>query len=94
MRENCKYGLMRTGRCLREDSTRARNWKRRTQPRVDLTNAEPVLYSTQTMSTLASGYAYMKPDVMEKTVRITNEFFDVGAKVSAAGVYTNQFIRK
>ena len=42
----------------------------------------------------ASGYGYMKPDVMEKTVKITNEFFDVAGKVPAAGVYTNQFIRK
>ena len=31
---------------LTEDSKRARSWKRRTQPRIDLTNAEPVLYST------------------------------------------------
>ena len=29
------------------DSKRARSWKRRTQPRIDLTNAEPVLYSTK-----------------------------------------------
>jgi NitT/TauT family transport system substrate-binding protein len=43
---------------------------------------------------LASGYGYMKADVMEKTVRITNEFFDVAGKVAAGGVYTNQFIRK
>jgi NitT/TauT family transport system substrate-binding protein len=43
---------------------------------------------------VASGYGYMKPEVMEKTVKITNEFFDVAAKVPAAGVYTNQFIRK
>jgi NitT/TauT family transport system substrate-binding protein len=43
---------------------------------------------------LASGYGYMKPDVMEKTVKITNEFFDVAGKVAAASVYTNQFIRK
>ena len=42
----------------------------------------------------ASGYGYMKPDVMEKTVKITNEFFDVAGKVAPAGVYTNQFIRK
>jgi hypothetical protein len=27
-------------------------------------------------------------------VKITNEFFDVAAKVPAAGVYTNQFVRK
>ena len=43
---------------------------------------------------LASGYGYMKPDVMEKTVKITNEYFDVAGKVPAAEVYTNQFIRK
>jgi NitT/TauT family transport system substrate-binding protein len=42
----------------------------------------------------ASGYGYMKPDVMEKTVKITNEFFDVAGKVAATAVYTNQFIRK
>ena len=43
---------------------------------------------------VTSGYGYMKPDVMEKTVKITNEYFDVAGKVSATGVYTNQFIRK
>jgi NitT/TauT family transport system substrate-binding protein len=43
---------------------------------------------------MASGYGYMKPDVMEKTVKITNEFFEVAGKVAAASVYTNQFIRK
>jgi NitT/TauT family transport system substrate-binding protein len=43
---------------------------------------------------LASGYGYMKPEVMEKTVKITNEFFDVAGKAPAAEVYTNQFIRK
>jgi NitT/TauT family transport system substrate-binding protein len=42
----------------------------------------------------ASGYGYMKPDVMEKTVRITNEFFEVAGKVAVGSVYTNQFIRK
>lgn len=43
---------------------------------------------------VASGYGYMKPEVMEKTVKITNEFFDVAGNVPIAGVYTNQFIRK
>ena len=43
---------------------------------------------------LASGYGYMKPDVMEKTVKITNEFFEVAGKVEVSGSYTNQFIRK
>ena len=41
------YGLMRgTGLRFTEDSKRARSWKRRTQPRIDLIKAEPVLYST------------------------------------------------
>ena len=43
---------------------------------------------------VVSGYGYMKPEVMEKTVKITNEFFDVAGNVPIAGVYTNQFIRK
>ncbi|HEY7164024.1 MAG TPA: ABC transporter substrate-binding protein [Candidatus Binatia bacterium] len=43
---------------------------------------------------MASGFGYMKPDVMEKTVKITNDFFDVAGKVPTAGTYTNQFIRK
>jgi NitT/TauT family transport system substrate-binding protein len=43
---------------------------------------------------LASGYGYMKPDVMEKTVKITNDFFDVAGKIGAVAVYTNQFIQK
>ena len=40
------------------------------------------------------GMGYMKPDIMEKTVRITNEYFDMGRKVSAKEVYTNQFIKR
>ncbi len=40
------------------------------------------------------GLGYMKPDIMEKTVRITNEYFDVGRKVSAKEVYTNQFVKR
>ena len=37
---------------------------------------------------------YMKPDIMEKTVRVVNEYFDVGRKVTAKEVYTNQFIKR
>jgi hypothetical protein len=45
--QNCKYALMRgTGLCFTEDSTRAQSWKRRTQPRINLKNDEPVLYSS------------------------------------------------
>lgn len=40
------------------------------------------------------GLGYMKPDIMEKTVRVTNEYFDVGRKVSAKEAYTNQFIKR
>ncbi|HXG53222.1 MAG TPA: ABC transporter substrate-binding protein [candidate division Zixibacteria bacterium] len=40
------------------------------------------------------GLGYMRKDIMEKTVRITNEFFDVARKVSAAEVYTNRFIKR
>jgi len=40
------------------------------------------------------GLGFMKPDIMEKTVRVTNEYFDVGRKVAAKEVYTNQFIKR
>lgn len=43
---------------------------------------------------LALGFGYMKPDIMEKTVKITNEYFDVGRKVTVDEVYTNQFIQR
>jgi NitT/TauT family transport system substrate-binding protein len=41
-----------------------------------------------------SGLGYMRPDIMEKTVRITNEYFDVARKVTSKEVFTNQFIKK
>jgi NitT/TauT family transport system substrate-binding protein len=40
------------------------------------------------------GMGYIKPDIMEKTVKVTNEYFDVGRKVAAKEVYTNQFIKR
>ncbi len=40
------------------------------------------------------GLGYMKPEIMEKTVRITNEYFDIGRKVSTKEVYTNRFIKR
>jgi NitT/TauT family transport system substrate-binding protein len=40
------------------------------------------------------GLGFMKPDILEKTVRITNEYFDVGRKVTAAEVFTNRFIKQ
>jgi len=41
-----------------------------------------------------SGLGYMKPDIMDKTVRITNDYFDVARKVTAKEVFTNQFIKR
>jgi hypothetical protein len=41
-----------------------------------------------------SGLGYMKPDIMEKTVRVTNEYFDVARKVTAKETFTNQFIKR
>jgi len=59
---------------------------------VQLKNAvEEVFISKES---LESGFGYMKPDVMEKTVKLTNEFFDVAKKVTAQEIYSNQFIRK
>ena len=40
------------------------------------------------------GMGYMKPEIMDKTVRVVNEYFDVGRKVTAKEVYTNQFIKR
>jgi len=40
------------------------------------------------------GLGYMKPDIMEKTVRIVNEFFDVARKVSVKEVFSNRFIKR
>jgi NitT/TauT family transport system substrate-binding protein len=41
-----------------------------------------------------SGLGFMKPEVMEKTVKVVNEFFDVARKVSTKEVYTTQFIKR
>jgi NitT/TauT family transport system substrate-binding protein len=40
------------------------------------------------------GLGYMKPEILEKTVKVTNEYFDVGRKVAAQEVFTNQFIKR
>jgi hypothetical protein len=40
------------------------------------------------------GMGYMKPDIMEKTVKVTNEYFDVGRKVTSKEVFTNQFVER
>jgi NitT/TauT family transport system substrate-binding protein len=43
---------------------------------------------------IQSGLGYMKPDITEKTVKIVNEFFDVGRKVTVKEVFSNQFIKR
>jgi NitT/TauT family transport system substrate-binding protein len=43
---------------------------------------------------LKFGFGYMRPDLLEKTVRTTNEYFKVERKVFSGEVYTNQFIKK
>lgn len=65
---------------------------------------EPVLSTLQLKNALTEvflpvesaqiGLGYMKPEIMEKTVRVTNEYFDVARKVSAKEVFTNQFIKR
>lgn len=60
--------------------------------RIQLKNAVEEVFIPP--ESLQSGFGYMKLDIMEKTVAITNEFFDVGKKVAVEEVYTNQFIKK
>ncbi len=43
---------------------------------------------------IQSGLGYMRPDITEKTVKIVNEFFDMGRKVTAKEVFSNQFIKR
>lgn len=60
--------------------------------RIQLKNAVEEVFIPP--ESLESGFGYMKPDIMDKTVRVTNEFFDVARKVSVEEVYSNQFIKK
>jgi NitT/TauT family transport system substrate-binding protein len=60
--------------------------------RIQLKNAVEEVFIPR--ESLESGFGYMRPEIMEKTVRITNEFFDSARKVSLEEVYTNQFIKK
>jgi NitT/TauT family transport system substrate-binding protein len=43
---------------------------------------------------IQSGLGYMKPDITEKTVKVVNEFFDIGRKVTAKEAFINQFIKR
>lgn len=59
---------------------------------VQLRNALSEVYLPP--ESIQSGLGYMRPDITEKTVRIVNEFFDIGRKVTAKEVFTNQFIKR
>ena len=43
---------------------------------------------------LSLGLGFIKPEIMEKTVKVVNEYFDVGRKITAKEVYTNQFLER
>ena len=43
---------------------------------------------------IQSGIGYMRPEITEKTVKIVNEFFDIGRKVTAQEAFINQFIKR
>jgi len=65
---------------------------------------EPVLTTLQLKNALTEvflplesvqvGMGFMKPEIMEKTVKVTNEYFDVGRKVATKEVFTNQFVKR
>ena len=46
------------------------------------------------LESIQSGLGYMRPEITEKTVKIVNEYFDVGRKVTSTEVFTNQFIKR
>lgn len=60
--------------------------------RIQLVNAITDVFIPP--ESLASGFGFMKPENMEKTVKATNEYFEIGKPVSVAEVFTNQFIKK
>jgi len=60
--------------------------------RVQLKNAVEEVFIPP--ESLDSGFGYMEPEVMEKTGEITNEYFDMGRKVSPDEVHTNLFVEK
>ncbi|HEY7220698.1 MAG TPA: ABC transporter substrate-binding protein [Candidatus Binatia bacterium] len=59
---------------------------------IQLKNALTEVFLPAESVNVALGY--MRPEIMDKTVKVVNEYFDVGRKVAAKEVYTNQFIRR
>jgi NitT/TauT family transport system substrate-binding protein len=59
---------------------------------VQLKNALTEVFLPPESANVAIGY--MKPEIMDKTVQIVNDYFDVARKVASKEVYTNQVIRR
>ena len=59
---------------------------------VQLRNAVHEVYIPPETPQFALGF--MRKEILDKTVQITNEFFDVARKVTAAEVFSNQFIKR
>jgi ABC-type nitrate/sulfonate/bicarbonate transport system substrate-binding protein len=59
---------------------------------MQLKNALTEVFLPVESAQVAMGY--MKPDITEKTVKIVNEFFDIGRKVTSKEAFTNQFIKR
>ena len=63
-------------------------------------HAQPQAVRGKKLTLIVDSHAWMqqlsllKPEIIEKTVRVTNEYFDVGRKVTAKEVFTNQFIKR
>jgi len=86
---------------LRQESRLKRREQRAAEMQPEL---DPALTTLQLKNALTEvflpfesaqiGLGYMKPDIIEKTVKVTNEYFDVGRKVAANEAFTNQFIKR
>jgi len=59
---------------------------------IQLKNALTEVFLPAESANVALGY--MRPEIMDKTVKVVNEYFDVERKVTAKEVYTNQFIKR
>ena len=89
--EGLRYARDQSGR-VAQDSAQAQTRARSALTTLQLKNALTEVFLP--LESAQVGLGYMKPDIIEKTVKVTNEYFDVGRKVAAKEVYTNQFIRR
>jgi len=59
---------------------------------LQLKNALTEVFLPPESANVAIGY--MKPEIMDKTVQVVNDYFDVEHKIASKEVYSNQFIRR